>query len=136
VTGDDVIGRPTGVALVAAALVLTAVVSAVIGMTISALDGCCGSSEPGSSTPTLFGLVVGVAVGAAGIALWRGGVSRWLVLGPSAVVPVALVAAGWSSVDLGALAPVAGVGWLLLLWFLRRESATAWLAARRDAGFG
>lgn len=120
----------------AAALVLTAVVSALIGMTLSALDGCCGSSEPGSSTPTLFGLVVGLAVGAAGIALWRGGVSRWLVLGLSAIVPVALVAAGWSSADLGALAPVAIVGWLLLLWFLRRESATAWLAGRRDGKLG
>ena len=128
--------RPTGVALVAAALVAAAVVSTLLGLILSALDGCCGSSEPGSSTPTLFGLAVGLAVGVAGIALWRGDVSRWLVLGLSAAVPVALVAAGWSSADLGALAPVAVVGWLLLLWFLRRESATAWLAAGRDGGIG
>jgi len=58
------------------------------------------------------------------------------VLGPSAVVPLALLVAAPFSADLGVLAPVAILGWLFLVWFLRRTSATAWLAYRHDRKLG
>jgi hypothetical protein len=127
--------RPTSVALVAATLVLTGVVSVLVGVLAAAVSGCCGSSEPADSSAALYGLAVGAAAGFAGAMLWRGRASRWLVLAASAVVPVAAVVAGASSSDLAAVAPLAVVGWLALAWFVSRGPAAPWLAGL-DVGAG
>jgi hypothetical protein len=123
--------RPRSVALVAACVVVVGALSFLVGLTASALDGCCGSPEGGDSAYAVYGLVVGVASAVAGLLLWLGGTSRWPVLGLTAFVPVACVVASWSSVDLAAAAPFAVVGWLLLAWFVSRGSAAAWLGATR-----
>jgi hypothetical protein len=110
---------------------LVGMISVLVGLSATALGGCCGSREGGDSTPALYGLVVGGASVAAGVLLWVGGVSRWLVLGLAAAVPVACVAASRSSTDLAAAATLAVVGWLLLVWFVSRGRVAAWLAGTR-----
>ena len=76
-------------------LVLVGLVAALVGIAASAQDGCCGSQEPGDTTPSLVGIGVGGATIRSAVLLWRGGTSRWPVLAAAAAVPVAcLVAAG------------------------------------------
>jgi hypothetical protein len=105
--------------------------SVLVGVSATALSGCCGSREGGDSAFALYGLIVDLASGAAGVLLWLGGASRLLVLGLAAAAPVACVVASPSSADLAAVAPFAVVGWLLLAWFVNRGRGAAWLTDAR-----
>jgi hypothetical protein len=125
---------PRSVAVVSILLVIVGLVAAMVGIAATALDGCCGSREPGDTTPTLVGIGVGGATILSAVLLWVGGTSRWPVLAAAAAVPVAcLVAARWS-LDLAAAAPVVVVGWCLLAIFVSRGRPAAWLSAGRDGG--
>ncbi len=112
-------------------LVVIGVGAALVGLAASAVSGCCGAPDGGDSTLALFGIGVGAAVIGSGVLLWRGGMSRWFVLVPAAVLPVACLAAAPSSSDLAGLAPFALVGWVLLAVFVSRGRAARWLGADR-----
>ena len=120
--------------MVSVLLVVVGLVAAVVGMAASALDGCCGSQEPGSAMPSLVGIGVGGATILSAVLLWRGGMSRWPVLATAAAVPVACLVAAGSSSDLAAAAALAVVGWCLLAVFVSRGRAAGWLSGRREGG--
>ena len=90
--------------MVSVLLVLIGVGAALVGLAASAVSGCCGAPNGGDSTLALFGIGVGAAVIASGMLLWRGGMSRWFVLVPAAVLPGACLAAAPSSSDLAGVA--------------------------------
>lgn len=117
--------------MVSVVLVIVGLVAALVGIAATAVDGCCGSPEPGDTTPTLVGIGVGGATILAAVLLWLGGTSRWPVLGAAAALPVACVVAAGSSSDLAAAAPLTVVGWCLLAVFVSRGRPAAWLSARR-----
>ena len=120
--------------MVSIVLVIVGLVTAMVGIAASAVDGCCGSPEPGDTTPTFVGLGVGAATILAAVLLWLGGTSRWPVLAAAAAVPVACLVAAGSSSDLAAAAPIVVVGWCLLAVFVSRGRSAAWLSAGRDGG--
>jgi hypothetical protein len=119
------------VAVVSVLLVLIGVGTALAGLAASAVSGCCGSPDGGDSTLALFGIGVGAAVIVSGVLLWSGRMTRWFVLVPAAVLPVACLAAAPSSSDLAGLAPLALVGWVLLAVYVSRGRAALWLAGDR-----
>ena len=125
---------PRSVAVVSVVLVIVGLVAALVGIAATAVDGCCGSPEPGDTTPTLVGIGVGGATILAAVLLWLGGTSRWPVLGAAAALPVACVVAAGSSSDLAAAAPLTVVGWCILAFFVSRGRPAAWVAAGRDGG--
>ncbi len=120
--------------MVAIVLVIVGLVAAMVGIAASAVDFCCGSPEPGDTTPTFVGLGVGGATILSAVLLWVGGTSRWPVLVAAAAVPVACLVAAGSSSDLAAVAAFAVVGWCLLAVFVSRGRPAAWLSGRRDGG--
>ena len=120
--------------MVSVLLVLTGVGAALAGHAASAVSGCCGAPEGGDSTLAPFGIGVGAAVIMSGALLLSGGMTRWFVLVPAAVLPVACLASAPSSSDLAGLAPLALVGWVLLAVFVSRGRAAGWLAADRHPG--
>ena len=122
---------PRSVGLVAVVLVLVGVVAALVGLLAAAVSGCCGARDGGDPTLALAGIGVGAAAAVSGVLLWIGGVSRWLVLAPAAVVPVACLVAAPSSSDLAGLTPLAVAGWAGLAIFVSRGRAAAWLASDR-----
>jgi hypothetical protein len=119
--------RPSSVAAVALVLILVGVLAALTGVGLSAASSCCGSSDPADPTPTLVGIVVAVALCAAGYGIWTGRASRRTVLLCAAVVPVVVLAVSPSSSDFAGLVPFVVVGWLWLWWYLRRPAASAWV---------
>jgi hypothetical protein len=94
---------------------------------LSAASSCCGSSGPADPTPTFVGIVVAVALLAAGYGIWTGRASRRTVLLCAAVVPVVVLAVSPYSSDFAGLVPFVVVGWLWLWWYLRRPAAFAWV---------
>ncbi len=120
--------------MVSIVLVIVGLVAAMVGIAATAMDGCCGSPEPGDTTPTLVGIGVGGATILSAVLLWVGGTSRWPVLAAAAAVPVACLVAAGSSSDLAAAAPIVVVGWCLLAVFVSRGRPAAWLSAGRDGG--
>ena len=120
--------------MVSIVLVIVGLVAALVGIAATAMDGCCGSREPGDTTPTLVGIGVGGATILSAVLLWLGGTSRWPVLAAAAAVPVACLVAAGSSSDLAAAAPFVVVGWCLLAVFVSRGRPAAWLSAGRDGG--
>ena len=115
-------------------LVIVGLVAAMVGIAATAIDGCCGSPEPGDTTPTLVGIGVGGATILSAVLLWLGGTTRWPVLAAAAAVPLACLVAAASSSDLAAAAPFVVVGWGLLAVFVSRGRAAAWLSVGRDRG--
>jgi hypothetical protein len=118
--------------VVSITLVIVGLVAAMVGIAASALDGCCGSPEPGDGTPTVLGIGVGGPMILSAVLLWLGGTSRWPVLAAGAAVPIACLVAAGSSSDLAAAAPIVVVGWCLLAVFVSRGRPAAWLSADRD----
>jgi hypothetical protein len=125
---------PWSVTVVSILLVIVGLVAAMLGIAATAMDGCCGSREPGDTTPTLVGIGVGGATILSAVLLWVGRTSRWPVLAAAAAVPVACLVAAGSSSDLAAAAAFAVVGWCLLAVFVSRGRPAAWLSGRRDGG--
>lgn len=117
-------------AVVAVVLALVGVLAGFAGVGLSAASNCCGSSDSADTTPAFVGIVVAVAMVAAGYGMWTGGASRRAVLLGTAVVPVVVLAVSPSSSDFAGLIPVVGVGWLWLWWYLRRPAAFAWVGQR------
>jgi len=66
--------------VVSIVLVIVGLVAALVGIAATAVDGCCGSPEPGDTTPTLVGIGVGGATILSAVLLWLGGTTRWPVL--------------------------------------------------------
>jgi hypothetical protein len=126
--------RPRSIAAVAVLLALVGVLSAVAGVGLSAASSCCGSTDPADPTPALVGLVLAVAMLAAGVGLWSGRVSRRAVLLCGAAVPAVVLALSPWSPDLGALVPVVVLGWLWLWWYLRRPIAASWVGRQVPEG--
>ena len=120
--------------MVSILLVIVGLVAAMLGIAASALDGCCGSPEPGDTTPTLVGIGVGGATILSAVLLWVGGTTRWPVLAAAAAVPVACLVAARSSSDLAAATPIVVVGWCLLAVFVSRGLPAARLSAGRGGG--
>ncbi len=120
--------------MVSILLVIVGLVAALVGIAATAVDGCCGSPEPGDTTPTLVGIGVGGATILSAVLLWVGGRTRWPVLAAAAAVPIACLVAAGSSSDLAAAAPIVVIGWCLLAFFVRRGRPAAWLSAGRDGG--
>jgi hypothetical protein len=122
--------RPGSLTAVAVVVTLVGALSALAGIGMSAASTCCGSSDPADPVPTLVGVVVAVALSAAGAGLWSGRMSRRRVLLCCAAVPVVVLAAApWSS-DFTSLLPFAVLGWLWLWWYLRRSGAAGWFGRR------
>jgi hypothetical protein len=119
--------RPVSVAFVAGALFVLALISASIGMLVTSLSSCCGSGESSDGTYALIGLAVGGALSVAGIGLWFGSLSRRTLLGLT-LPPLAVCAlAADSSSDLGALLPLAALGWLAFVVYVYRPAVSLWL---------
>ena len=73
--------------MVSIVLVIVGLVAALVGIAATAMDGCCGSREPGDTAPTLVGIGVGGATILSAVLLWVGGTTRWPVLAAAAAVP-------------------------------------------------
>jgi hypothetical protein len=116
------------VAAATVVLVALGVLASVAGLLLSAVSSCCGSPDPADGTPLLVGLVVGVALVASGVVLWRGARPAATVLALAAAGPGACAVAASGSSDFQALLPVAVVAWLALAWLLRRSGPKRWLA--------
>ena len=125
VVGD---GRPRAVTAVTVVLMALGVLASVAGLLLSAVSSCCGSPDPVDGTPFLVGLLVGVALAASGLVLWRGGRPAATVLALAAAGPGACALAAPGSSDFQALLPVALAAWLGLAWLLRRPAPRQWLA--------
>jgi hypothetical protein len=115
---------------VAVVLTLVGVLSALAGITMSAVSSCCGSPDPVDPTPAWVGLLVAAAMAAVGGGLWSGRVSRRVLLLCGAVVPAVILAVSPSSSDFQGLVPVVLLGWLWLWWYLRRPVAIGWVDRR------
>ena len=118
-------------------LIIVGVLAALAGVGLSAASSCCGSPDPADPTPTLVGIVVAVAMSAAGYCLWSGRASRRTLLLCAAVMPVVVLAVSPFSLDVAGLVPIVVAGWLLLWWYLRRPAAVGWVgrqpgSQRRD----
>lgn len=122
--------RPTSISVAAAIVILAGVVSVLVGLVATALDGCCGSPDGSDPLPAFLGIGTGCLSALAGVLLWRGETGRWTVLAPAAAVPVVCLAASASSADLAAVSPFAVTGWLGLAWFVSRGRAAMWLSPR------
>ena len=120
--------------MVSIVLVIVGLVAALVGIAATAVDGCCGSPEPGDTTPTLVGIGVGGATILSAVLLWLGGTTRWPVLAAAAAVPVACLVAAGSSSDLAGATPFVVVAWCLLAVFVSRGRPAAWVSAGRDGG--
>jgi hypothetical protein len=125
--------RPPSVTAVAVVLILLGVVSALGGITLSAVSNCCASPDPTDPTAAWIGIGVAAAMSVAGIGLWSGRLPRAVLLLCAAALPAVVVAASPSSSDLTGLVPVVLLGWLALWWYLRRPAARGWLG-RAAAG--
>lgn len=119
--------RPRSITAVAVVLTLVGALSALAGMALSAASSCCGSADPADPAPAALGVVVAVAMSAAGVGLWSGRVSRRAVLLCTAAVPAVVLAVSPWSIDVGGLVPVVVLGWLWLWWYLRRPVAVGWV---------
>jgi hypothetical protein len=122
--------RPSSVAAVAVGLAVVALLSAVVGFALSAVSSCCGSPDPADPTAAVLGVGVALPLAAAAVGLWSGRLPRLGLLLCAAALPVAMVAASPSSSDLAGLLPFTVLGWLWLVWYLRRPTASGWLAER------
>jgi hypothetical protein len=125
---------PRSVVVVSILLVIVGLVAALVGIAATAVDGCCGSPEPGDTTPTVVGIGVGGATILSAVLLWLGGTTRWPVLVAAAAVPAACLVAAGSSSDLAGAAPLVVVAWCLLAVFVSRGRPAAWVSAGRDGG--
>ena len=125
--------RPPSVTAVAVVLILVGVVSALGGITVSAVSNCCGSPDPADPTAAWIGIGVAAAMSVAGIGLWSGRLPRAVLLICTAALPAVVVAVSPSSSDLAGLVPVVLLGWLALWWYLRRPAASEWIG-RAAAG--
>ena len=119
--------RPRSSTAVAVVLTFVGVLSALAGIGLSAASSCCGSRDPIDPTAALVGVVVAVAMAAAGVGLWSGRVSRRPLLLCAAAVPAVVLAVSPSSPDFAVLVPVVVLGWLWLWWYLRRPVAVGWI---------
>jgi uncharacterized membrane protein YfcA len=125
---DESPRRPSSITALALFVILVGVLAALTGIGLSAVSACCGSSHPDNPAPTLVGLIVAVAMCAAGVGLWSGRASRGQVLTAVAAVPAAILAASpWSS-DFSQLLPLVVGGWIWLWWYLRRSRPARWLS--------
>ena len=111
-------------------LIFVGVLSALAGIGLSAASSCCGSADPVDRTPALVGVVVALAMSAAGVGVWSGRVSRRPLLLCAAAVPAVVLAVSPSSSDFVGLVPVVVLGWLWLWWYLRRPVAVGWIGRR------
>lgn len=122
--------RPGSVTAVAVLLILLGVLTVLAGIALSAVTGCCGSSEPADGTPTLIALVIGAALAATAVGLLSGQMPRRAVLFCASAVPVVVLAVSGSSSDLQGLVPFVVLGWLGLWGYLRRPAVAAWVGRR------
>jgi hypothetical protein len=111
---------------------LVGVLAALTGVGLSAASSCCGSSDPADPTPTFVGIVVAVALLAAGYGIWTGRASRRTVLLCAGVVPGVVLAVSPYSSDFAGLVPFVVVGWLWLWWYVRRSAACAWFGQQTE----
>ena len=123
-------GRPWSVVAVSAALVLGAAASALVGVALSLVSGCCGSPSGSDPLAAMLGLGVSAGLILAAAGLWSGRMPRWALVTVSAVAPAILSAAAVGSLDLQAIAPLVVLGWLTFWWWLGRDAPTRWRRAR------
>ena len=123
-------GRPWSVVAVSAALILAAVTSALMGVALSMVSGCCGSPEGSDPLAAMVGLGVGAGLTLAAVGLWSGRMPRWALVTTSAAAPAICSVAAVGSLDLQVLAPLVVLGWLTFWWWLGRDAPTRWRRAR------
>ena len=105
--------------------------SALTGVAVTLVSGCCGSREPASPTPVIVGLLVAACAVAAAAQLWCGGPAAGVLA--AAAVPTA-VTTGFAvrgHVDAATPALLLLVGFGLLVAGCRSPSWRAWQAGRR-----
>lgn len=122
--------RPWSVVAVAAALVIVGAASALLGVAVSMVSGCCGSPDGSDPLPAQAGLAVAAGLTVAAAGLWSGRMPRWGLVTASAAAPVTCVVAATGSMDLQLLAPVVVLAWLALWWWLGRDAPTRWRRVR------
>ncbi len=126
--------RPLPVLVVSVILVLTGVLAAAAGLLGSWISSCCGSREPGTTTPLWVGLGLAAALIWAGAGLLSAQTTRWRLLLLTAPAPLVCLGASPSSSDLAALAVPVSLAWAWLAFLLTRPTFTGWLAAPARRG--
>ncbi len=121
--------RPLPVLVVSAGLVLVGVLAAAAGLVASWISSCCGSRDPGTTTPLWIGLGLATALIWAGAGLLSARMTRRRLLLLTALAPLVCLGAAPSSSDLAALVLPAALAWAWLAFLLTRPTFTAWLAA-------